>query len=443
MTRRAAAYLRKSKEALTKADHTAALLRFVVECGDRREPTIHDDWGRSGGRSGLAKRVAYQDMMAAVERGEIDAVYALDVGRAGRDIEESLRMERTIRENGGAFWTRDDDGEPTNWSLPSNRDAFINHTHYADKEWRKASRRANSTVAMRLAREDDPRLGGQAPYGLMMVRGEGGRIEAAPNPDQPLEPLLAAIREAGSVLGACRILTAAGVPTPRPERTTIWHPHTLRRILERTAPEVLPPTSPRKRRLPITHPLSGLVTCACGDAEMTLAVGRGQLFCWRGHAQGAAEHGPYSIPERVVVEALRAETDRIRVRVIHMPVLADVRAKRAAIEAKRERLGWAVTDGLLARNVAAERASALDAELAALDSDLDAIDPEWAKNPKRPLVEWGLPDLALVNRQLRRVFTAVRLQRGVAPEGRQGLAAGRPILEVGEIEWRKPEWRRP
>ena len=51
-----AAYLRKSKDAATKADHLAILMSSVRTHGHNGDTVIYDDWGQSGDIKKLAKR---------------------------------------------------------------------------------------------------------------------------------------------------------------------------------------------------------------------------------------------------------------------------------------------------------------------------------------------------------------------------------------------------
>ena len=115
--------------------------------------------------------------------------------------------------------------------------------------------------------------------------------------------MLEAVREAGSILGAVKLLNARGVPSPK---GGTWHTSPLTRIVERHAPELLPRRGPTGRRVPVTALLSQLIRCHCGQT-MTPNVKRGQLYCYQGNRAGVATHGRAHVREVDILPWIKAE----------------------------------------------------------------------------------------------------------------------------------------
>src|SRR5687768_10988193 len=112
---------------------------------------------------------------------------------------------------------------------------------------------------------------------------------------------------------------------------------------------------------------------------------------------------------------MRAEADRL-----HFPDPAYARAerdaqRRAELEAQRERLGWALADGLLEREQVSELAQAISTELELL-AEREQVSPP-------PAVHWdeGLP--SEINDELRSLWRYVELG---------------PDLRPIRAEWRDP-----
>ena len=416
-----AAYLRKSKDAATKAAHLAALRRFIAACGDDREPVVFDDWARSGGRKSLHKRGAYQAMVAAIVGVQHDRVYALDVGRTNRDTEETLRLERITREAGGSFWTYDDEGSPTDWSLPTNRDRLIETAHFAEKEWRKASRRSQTTLTMQRQRGDKM---GHPQYGFMTARQDDGRVVHVPNPDEPIEPVVEAVKETrGNILAACRLLNARGMKARRAH----WSPRMLTRVIQRHAPELLRRSarvggrkSPKGEELTVPSALARLVKCHCG----TVMVARdksGGLYCYNGISGGEGHQNGerYVARQRFVYDALRAEVEAMGKRKdsrVFTNDTSEARTKLDAAEEKLRRLGRAYADGSFDDEEYAERRDAVKAEIDALRGEVVPAEELMAIRVtiSRARVRWDADPVTLGD-QLRRLFKEVQLGPDLKP----------------------------
>ena len=419
-----AAYLRKSKDAATKADHLAILMDSVKAYGHNGDTVVYDDWARSGDIAKLGKRAGWRSMCEAIERGEHDVVFMNDLDRGGRSIEEWARFMRVARDRGVRVVAGGID-----WASPERKLEFHIRASFAEEELDRAKARAARTVEIRTRRGDVTTGGHAAPYGQMWVRaGEAGmdgdprRIVAVENPDEPTEPLLDAIRATkGNVLRAARRLNEQGVPT---RSGAPWDHRVLSGALDRIgAIRARRPSYPRSRRRgPSDAPLSRLVECHCG-ATMTPEMDPRKrasgdprpwlvLTCAPGRKAGVEAHGRYVARSRHVMEALRREVPR-RFSIAIIRATADTSERRTSLEAELERIGWAVADGLLTREQSRDRSERIRAELASLGDDGDG--GEWVGfGPKTPLVDWDAPDADL-GEQLRRVVRVVRLGSDMLP----------------------------
>jgi DNA invertase Pin-like site-specific DNA recombinase len=224
MTRQAAAYLRNSKDPGTKAEHLARLMAAVHADGSNGNATLYDDWNRSGDRAKLGKRTGWTALCQAIEADQIEVVFMNDLDRGGRSQEEWLRFRRVAAEHKVRVVAGGID-----WSAPSRRLEFSIKTMVAEEELEADRRRSAATHRMQVAREDAM---GQPGYGYRFAKhAKGERVVLEPNPDEPLEPVLAVVRETrGNISAACKLLTARGVPTRSGEA---WHSRTLKRIVIR------------------------------------------------------------------------------------------------------------------------------------------------------------------------------------------------------------------
>lgn len=125
----AGAYLRKSKDAVTKANHISMLMASIHAHGHNGDTVVYDDWARSGDLDKIAKRTAWRDLCDAIERGEHDVVFMNSLDRGDRSIEEWLRFVRLARSRGVRVIA---DG--VDHSAAENRDRLIFESWAAEKE---------------------------------------------------------------------------------------------------------------------------------------------------------------------------------------------------------------------------------------------------------------------------------------------------------------------
>lgn len=417
MTKRAAAYLRKSKDAATKADHLAMLMASVKDHGHNGEAVVYDDWAKSGDIEKLAARTEWRRLCDAIEAGVHDVVFMNSLDRGGRSIEEWLRFIRLCRASGVRVIA---DG--TDYSLPENRDRLIFEAWAAEKELDKAKERSARTRRIRAARGDVVTGGHAAGYGRTWVRagdaGIGGdprRVVEVQNPNEPLQPLIDAARETrGNVLAASKLLNTRGVPTRSGKP---WSPRTLGRVLDREG-VIRAKYGARVRRAPSTAPLSRLVACHCRQLMTPVRdrrTGRwSELYCAAGHKAGVGAHGRYVARSRHVMDRLRAEKPvRVsRIAILKGSKVEDAEARRTALAEKRRRLGIVFADGGLDEDVYRQEVDDIKRAITDLD---DQIDADWIGfGPRTPVVPWD-GDEEELGVALRQRVRVVRLDEAMRP----------------------------
>jgi DNA invertase Pin-like site-specific DNA recombinase len=421
-----AAYLRRSyvdpesPGDISRAAQRAAVHKLAVADGHNGNLVEYDDWGVSADVAKSAKRTAYARLLADMEVGAVSAVYAFDVDRLYRDPRDLIRLQDAAQAHnvrivttGGPLAIGDGD-DPAAEGF-----AFIGAV-FGRMELQKAKKRSRATREARRARGD---RFGHPPYGYQRARDADGRVLFVLDPERPVERVLAAFREAGSFSGAAWLLNQRNVPSPRGGR---WAGNVVNRIVRREAPG----EAPRGRvdaRVAVrgSQRFARLLRCSCGRL-MTPRVSYtktryGSYGPYVGYQCYAGRHDPaharpYMVREGAILEWAKAEAARLRAP--SAVQLAEQNGEqRAALEAQRERLGWAVTDGLLDRDQAKTRAAEIDAALEQLD-DAERI-------VEVPRLDWSWP-APTVNGVLRALWVDVQLDADL-----------RPV----KATWRLPEWR--
>jgi hypothetical protein len=283
--------------------------------------------------------------------------------------------------------------------------------------------RAAGVLAVRRARVD--RSLGRVGYGYRFAHGPDGKalhdatgaVIIEPDPAVSLAPIIAAVREAGTILGGAKLLQARGIPSP--DGHAVWGSTTLRRIIEHDAPELIPKAGPTGRREASRASLfAQLLVCHCGHV-LTPEPGRGMYRCRLSVRLGATNHGRGGISEAKLLPALMAEAAHLAIPGDAVETPTGDTAERAALEAKRLRVLDMFADGLIDKPERTTRLEAIGAALERLDTaqTIRLLPPE--------PIDWNLPPRA-VNRILRALWDRVEL--------------GPDLLPVRYV-WRVPEWR--
>lgn len=425
MERYPVAYLRRSSADsdnpgdVSREAQEQAVRELAHRDGHNGNLRVFVDWDRSADEAKEGKRAGFAAMLAAIEAGEVSAVYSYALDRLYRSLRTFVRLTDAGRAHDVRIVTLREgvlggDGSPMAMAF-SELTAVFNTL-----ELRTAKARAAGALAVRRSRGDHI---GRAGYGTKLGRNESGAIVLVPDPSRPLEPVLAAVREAGSILGACKLLDARGVPVPqgpagtRRHTLTHWYPTPLRKIVERNAPELLPPSGPAGRRTPTHSLLAQLLVCHCGHV-LTPEPARKAYRCTVGNRTGREAHGLMYVSEREIMPWIREEAARLRV----PGDVAEVAKRNAGrADAVRERLArYAEMYG--EGSIKRER---FDAEKTRATKDLAALSTQAAMMIVPQEIDWSWPT-ERIGTVLRSIWSCVRLDSTMRP-----VAA----------EWTVPEWR--
>ncbi len=408
MDRHPAAYIRRSfvdadsPGDISREAQRAAVRRLATADGHNGDLVEYDDWGVSADIAKSGKRTAYTRLLADMEAGSLSAVYAFDVDRLYRDPRDLIRLQDaasrhavTITTTGGRLAIGEGD-DPAAEAF-----AFIGAV-FGRMELQKSKRRARAALAARRERGD--RLG-HPPYGYLHVRDDSGRVVQVPDPERPASVVVDAYREAGSVLGACRILEARGVPAPKGGAR--WSTSNVTRIIEREAPGLLPPRTSAGRRSPTKRAavFTQLLPCPFCRRRMTPNVARGQYYCPNGPRDRAA-HPRYAVTEAAILPWVRAEVDAHLALPPDLPTDEDNEATRADLAGRLDR----ANDLYIAGTITRER---YDAERAAVDAELDRLGAAEAYQDV-PAFDWSWSP-ARLNQLLRMLLVEIRLDAAMRP----------------------------
>jgi len=440
MDRHPAAYLRRSfvdaesPGDISREAQRAAVRKLAAADGHNGNLVEYDDWGISADVAKSARRTAYTRLLADMEAGGISAVYAFDVDRLYRDPRDLIRLQDAatrhavaITTTGGRLAIGDGD-DPSAEAF-----AFIGAV-FGRLELGKAKKRVRAAMAARRARGDAL---GRPPYGWRFGRDESGRVILELDPAEPIEPVLAAVREAGSFAGAARALNAAGIPA---RSAASWSGNQVGHVAHHAAPETAPARRPGPRS---RHDwtLGGLLRCPapCGtvmtarETYTTTKYGRFGSYigyqCPRGR-YNATHPRPYIVAERVILPLVRAETARLRAPEAVTVDAPDLEAERAELETRRARiLDMYELDDIKREEYQRRLAGVRDA-MAAIERRAEAE----TIVPVPPAIDWDTWTPGELNRVLRALWDRIQLGKDLRPTP-DGYARTMP-------EWWTPDVRR-
>ena len=418
MQRYPIAYLRRSSaDASNPGDvsreaQEAAVRELARRDGYNGELRILADWDRSADEAKEGRRAAFLAMLAAIERDEADVVYAASLDRLYRSMRTFVRLTDAAKAHGVRIITLREgvlggDGSPM-------AQAFAEITAvFSGLELRTTKARAAGALAVRRKRGDHI---GRVGYGYRLARNAAGAIVAEPDPARPLEPIIAAVRDGGNILAGTKLLRKRGVPAP--DGGTVWGSTTLRRIIERGAPELIPAVGPTGRHQPSHAVLAQLLVCHCGHV-LTPEGKRSAYRCTRGNRLGSDVHGPLWVSERAVLPWVRAEAGRLHIPADEVEMETRDEARRSALAARRVRIIDLYDSGDIDKADKDRRLAVVAEGLAHLEDARVIL--------AVPALDWTWPPEA-VNRVLRALWSEVRLDEQM-----------RPV----EAVWRVPQWRAP
>lgn len=391
----------------------SAVRELARRDGYNGELHILADWNVSADPDKENRRTAFKAMLAAIERGEVAAIYAASLDRLYRSMRTFVSLTDAARAHDVRIVTLREgvlggDGSPM-------AQAFAEITAvFSGLELRTAKARAAAGLEVRRERGDHI---GMVPYGFRLARTADGQLvrnEKGGNileldPTRPLAPIIEAVRDGGNILAGCKLLMARGVPPP--DGGTLWGSTTLRRIIERNAPELLPKPGPTGRRSPTSAVLAQLLVCHCGHVltpQGRRKWGGPSYRCTKGNRRGIAEHGTGWIGEKQVLPFVRAAVDGLTMPGDRLRLAKDTAARREAVAARLDRFRTLFLEG-----DAGVPKAVYDAERERAERDLAALDDATAIVDV-PRIDWDWP-AADVNRLLRLLIDHVELGEDLRP----------------------------
>jgi DNA invertase Pin-like site-specific DNA recombinase len=394
------AYLRKSRVIDERVGvswevQEGKVRELAAQHGDNGERLlILSDWNISG-RKGTAGRPGYKRLINMIEADEVAAIYSYNLARLSRSVQDLRALMKLADEHGVPVRLVADHVDT---STATGRMLLTMLAAVDEMTADLASEHARDAVAVRRARGD--RIGHPF-YG-----DRDGEDSAA---------VVTAYKDAGSIMGAARLLNARKVPTRMGEP---WSMTSVRTILIRLGAMPHRARPGAKARAPFA--LYGLLRCHCGHVLTGSRYRNGSNadYCtYKCHvAKTVPDHGPGSIPEKRILPWVRDEVSRLRIPdAVTMAV--DNAAARAALAGRLERAHELYIAGEISR----ERHAAVTAAVAA---ELDRLgDAETVVAV--PAIDWTW-EPGEVNAVLRAILERVVLGPDM-----------RPLTAV----WTVPEWR--
>lgn len=382
-------YLRKSRVTsdrdLSWATQEQHVRELAVEHGDGDALLLLSDWNRSG-RKGTNGRPGYHQLVEMIEAGRVSAVYSYSLSRLSRSIADFTRLAEACVEHGIPIRLAAD--RTLDFTTASGRFLVNVLASVAQMEAELAQERSRDTVAARRARGD--RIGPG-------VYGE--------RPGEDVAAIVAAYKEAGSVLGAAKLLNVRAIPTRfgRP-----WSTTPVREILTRVGAMPLRSRPGVKAAAPFV--LYRLLRCHCGRIMTGSRYQNGSdpeyttYRCIGGRTDVA--HRRQSISERRLLPWIKAEAARFRIPAARVQVRERDERGRLALDERRRRVISNFEDGLIDK---AER----DAKIMVIVEQFERMDTRDTIVDVTPL-DWT-EDPKAINAHLRVLWNRVELDADLQP----------------------------
>jgi DNA invertase Pin-like site-specific DNA recombinase len=397
------AYIRKSRviderNGVSWEVQEAKVRELAAQYGDNGSRLVLlSDWNVSG-RKGTKARPGYRRLVDMIASGEASAVYSYNMARLSRSTQDLLELVRLADERAVPIRLVADQFDT---STATGRMLLTVLAAVDQMTADLASEHAKDAVAARRARGD--RIG--HPF-----YGE--------RPGEDAGAVVRAYQDAGSVLGAARLLNVRKVPT---RMGGPWASVSVREILIREGAMPHRTRPGAKARAPFV--LYGLLRCHCGHTLTGSRYRNGSdpaYTTYKCHmARTVPDHGPGSVPEKRILPWVMTEADRLRLPdAIEMEVRD--RGERDRLEARRARILDMYERGDIDRAEYARRMDVTKAEADRLDER--AADLAVVQVPK---LDWSWPP-ERVNEILRSVWEYIELDG---------------TMEPVRAAWTVPEWR--
>jgi DNA invertase Pin-like site-specific DNA recombinase len=396
------AYVRKSTQGTAESMSDQIVnVRKIVERNGRPQDAANlvlltADWGVSASREKRAKRLDMTRLIEAIRAGEVSHLYAYSHDRLARDVETSAALLNAMADAGIECTTGERTFRPRD---PMDRQQWHFTAMQGEAYVEQAQRKAQDRVANQRRRGV---VLGQKSYGAL--------------PGEDAGAVVAAFTEAGSYLGAARMLAERGIKSRRSHLPNSrdggggmqgWSASTIKRIVSREAPGLIPVGNRvRGARTRGAHLFSRLLICPHDGSVMTTMPRKDAstaYLCREGHRAARGTHPrPWVIAETRIREwAMRALAAQFEVR---KTVEKDdgTEASITAIEEDRRRLGVLYQTKALSDDEYLAGIARVDAELVRLQAS------ERASVTWRLGLDWTLPE-AEVNSRLRDLWSGIRL----------------------------------
>jgi DNA invertase Pin-like site-specific DNA recombinase len=366
------------------------------------------DWAKSAAEEKTEKRTAYAAMLHRIEGGTVSHVYAYALDRLNRSLVMTARFAKACEDNDVKIITKRE-GE-VRQDTPSEWLRWTILATFGEFELRTIRERANASIARKRANNEKM---GQAPYGYRSAIVDGRRTFVR-DEGVDLDAVLDAYREAKSVLGACGLLEAKGIPAPKGGNR--WATSALTRIIEANAPELLPQRREGGMRTPSRSLFTGLLRCPFCSKMLTPNTHRGQYYCSNG-PRDRANHPRYTVREVDIRKWLEDEAAHLGVPGDAL-ALEGIETRREAIEARLAR----ASELYLAGDIDRPR---FEAEKVKITGQLDALDRQGSVALLPTRIDFTKPP-EKVNAALRAIWDHIELG---------------PDLRPVSASWIVEEWR--
>lgn len=416
----AAGYMRRSVaddndpgEASREAQE-AAIRRLAAAYAPDAELRLYTDWGISGAKD---NRPDYVRLKADLKAGDLCCVFAYSMSRLGRSARE-LDAFFALAESKNVKVHTEAEGTLTATTAMGRflRQIMASMAELEREVGRERSMAAEESQRAKAAAAGVPFLKGKPMYGYRHMVGPDGVLRREPNPDEPIEPLIAAYREKNSLRAAAERLNDQGIPSPRGRQ---WTAVTLGRVLSQHDPDILPLPTATNRNRPTKQDarFAGLLRCHCGGL-MTANVARGQYYCGRGH--GGAHDGRKTTTEKHLIAQLQPYADKYGPKAERTYEQANA-DEIAAMESRLDRLNTAWELGTMSEAKYRERSAPVKAKIEALAARGSKM--KGFRLAKAP--DLSGDDPAQINRELRALWNSVDLDEQ---------------MNVAAIDWAVPAY---
>ena len=390
MNKQPVAYFRKSR--VTTDRHLSwevqegKVRELADQHGENGNLLLLSDWNRSGAKSANG-RPGYHQLVSMIESDQVSAVYSYSLSRLSRSISDFATLAELCIERKVPIRLAAD--QNLDFTSASGRFVINVLVAIAQMERELASERSKDTVAVRRSRGD--RIGHPF-YGEKL-----GEDVAA---------VLRAYSDAGSVIGAGRLLNERGVPSRQGKP---WSTTSVRDILQRHDALPLRKRPGAKNAAPFI--LYHLIKCHCGRMMSMARHTNGHnpnyvmIRCIGGHTDHG--HGRLSVSENKLMPWVKAEAARFRIPADQVEIGDRDEARRLDLAARRRRVIDNYEDGLVDK---AER----DAKLLEIGDEMASLDVTARIVDVPPSINWDW-DPKDINTVLRTYWHHVDLDEQMQP----------------------------